>query len=408
MSEKTCIIIGASHAGVQLALSLRQGGWAGIILLISDEPVAPYQRPPLSKGVLDGSKSPDSIALRPSTLYEKSNIEFLLGHRVVRIDRQRKTIELADGNRLHFDKLALTPGSRPRTLPLTGHDQEGVFYLRSLADVEQMRPCIDTDSRAVIVGGGYIGLEAAAVLRKLGKEVTVIEAQPRVLQRVTSPEVSTFFERIHREEGVNIITGTGVASIAGSGRAEQVICMDGTEHAADLVIIAVGIVPNTELAVEAGLEADNGIRVNEFAQCSDPDIVAAGDCTCFYSSIYQRNIRLESVQNATDQAKAAAALLNGAPQPYEAVPWFWSEQYDVKLQIAGLSQGYDNRVMRGDSKQGRSFASFYFSGDQLLAVDAINRPAEFMAGKRLIGSQVILDKSRLQDESIPIKEFLPS
>jgi 3-phenylpropionate/trans-cinnamate dioxygenase ferredoxin reductase subunit len=406
MPERTCIIVGASHAGVQLALSLRQGGWTGKILLISDEPVAPYQRPPLSKSVLDGSKSPDAIALRPAALYEKSNIELLLGRRVTRVDRQNKTVELDDGNFIRFDKLALTPGSRPRTLPLTGHDQDGVFYLRSLADVEQMRPCIDSGSKVVIVGGGYIGLEAAAVLRKRGMEVTVIEAMPRVLQRVTAPVVSEFFERIHREEGVKLLTGIGVVSIAGSGRAEHVICVDGTEHAADLVIIAVGVVPNTELAVEAGLEVDNGIRVNDFAQCSDTEIVAAGDCTSFYSSLYRRHIRLESVQNATDQAKAAAAALNGAPHPFEAVPWFWSEQYNVKLQIAGLSQGHDSIVIRGNPEQDRSFAVFYFSGNRLLAVDAINRPAEFMAGKRLIGSDVVLDKARLPDESIPIKEFL--
>jgi len=406
MPDRSCVIIGASHAGVQLALSLRQGGWEGKILLVSDETVAPYQRPPLSKGVLDGSKSPDTIALRPEVLYQKSNIEFLLGRRAERIDRENKVVELDDGSHLSFDKLALTTGSRPRTLPLTGHDQEGVFYLRSLADVEQMRPCIDTDSKAVIVGGGYIGLEAAAVLCKLGKQVTVIEALPRVLQRVTAPEVSAFFERIHREEGVNVLTETGVASIGGSGRAEHVMCVDGTEQSADLVIIAVGVVPNIELAAQAGLEVDNGIRVNEFAQTSDPDIVAAGDCTSFYSALYQRHIRLESVQNATDQARTAAASLHGALLPYQAVPWFWSEQYDVKLQIAGLSQGHDNTVTRGDSRQGRSFAVFYFSGDRLLAVDAINRPAEFMAGKRLIADDVVLDKARLRDESIPIKEFL--
>jgi len=408
MSEKTCIIVGASHAGVQLALSLRQGGWSGRILLVGDETAAPYQRPPLSKGLLDGSKTADSIALRPAALYEKSKIDFLPGHRVVRIDRPSKTIELEDGSRLGYDKLALTMGARPRTLPLTGHDQEGVFYLRSLADVQQMRPYIDSGSKAVIVGGGYIGLEAAAVLHQPGMSVTVIEALPRVLQRVTAPEVSAFFERIHREEGVRILTETGVVSIAGSGRAEHVLCVDGSEQESDLVIIAVGVVPNTELAVEAGLDVDNGIPVDAFAQTSDPDIVAAGDCTSFFSTLYQRNVRLESVQNATEQARAAAATINGSPEPYESVPWFWSEQFDVKLQIAGLSQGHDSTVTRGDSRAGRNFAVFYFSGDRLLAVDAINRPAEFMAGKRLIAMNAKIDPDRLADETIPIKEFLPS
>lgn len=408
MPDKTCVIVGASHAGVQLALSLHQGGWAGRIQLVSDESVTPYQRPPLSKGVLDGSKSADSISLRPAVLYDKSNLEFLYGRRAVQINRQNQLLELDDGTQLRFDKLALTTGSRARTIPLTGHDQDGVFYLRSLADVEQIRPYVVSGSRAVIIGGGYIGLEAAAVLRKKGLEVTVIEAQSRVLQRVTAPVVSGFFERIHREEGCRILTQTGVVSIAGSGRVEDVVCADGREHSADLVIIAVGVIPNTELASEAGLQVNNGISVNEFAQCSDPDIVAAGDCTSFFSSIYNRMVRLESVQNATDQAKAAAAFLNEAPQPYQSVPWFWSEQYDVKLQIAGLSQDHDSTVIRGDPDQGRSFAVFYFSGDRLLAVDAINRPAEFMVGKRLIDQGIQLDKNRLANDSIAIKEFLPS
>jgi len=406
MPSKNCVIIGASHAGVQLALSLRQGGWAGRIQLVSDEPVMPYQRPPLSKGMLDGSKTAESIALRPQALLDKAGLEFVLGRRVMRVDAEGKMAELDDGSRLAFDNLAFTPGSRPRTLPITGVDQEGVFYLRTLADVGHIRAFVRTGHRAVIVGGGYIGLEAAAVLRRHGMKVTVIEALPRVLQRVTAPTISEFYERIHREEGVRVLTGTQVDRIAGDGRVEHVICADGTEHEAGLVIIAVGIQPNTDLALEAGLDVDNGILVNEFAQCSNPDYVAAGDCTCFHSPIYRRLIRLESVQNATDQAKVAAASLNGVSEPYRAVPWFWSEQYDVKLQIAGISSGYDDIIIRGDPGQGRSFAAFYFAGDRLLAVDAVNRPAEFMLGKRLAGQDLSIDKHRLSDETVAVKEFL--
>ena len=242
MSKQNCVIIGASHAAAQLALSLRQGGWEGRIQVIGDEPGLPYQRPPLSKDVLAGAKTAEAIVIRPAALYEKSDIEFAFGRRVVQIDRASKLLKLDDGASLHYDKLALTLGSRARVIPIRGSDQEGIFYLRTLAE----------GKRAMIVGGGYIGLEAAAVLRKLGMEVTVIEALPRVLQRVTAAEVSSFYERIHGEEGVRILTETVVSSIAGSGRVEQVVCGDGTEYEADLVIIAVGIVPNVELAEEAG------------------------------------------------------------------------------------------------------------------------------------------------------------
>jgi 3-phenylpropionate/trans-cinnamate dioxygenase ferredoxin reductase subunit len=347
MSQEKCVIVGASHAGVQLAMSLRQGGWSGKIQLVSDESVSPYQRPPLSKGVLDGSKTGASIPLRPQPLYEKSNLEFVQGRNAIHIDTHNQELELDDGTKLPFDKLALTPGSRPRVIPLKGSELEGVFYLRALKDVERIRTRIKQGQNAVIIGGGYIGLEAAAVLRKCEMNITVIEALPRVLQRVTAPKVSGFYQRIHTEEGVTIITDSQVVSIEGNNQVEQVVCSDGSRHQADLVIIAVGVVPNTELAADAGLEVDNGIRVNQFAQCSKHGYVAAGDCTSFYSSIYHRIIRLESVQNATDQAKIAAASLNGSPQEYHSVPWFWSEQYDVKLQIAGLSEGYDSIVVRG-------------------------------------------------------------
>lgn len=406
MPEKTCVIVGASHAGVQLALSLRQGGWTGRILLVGDESSLPYQRPPLSKGVLDGSKTAESIGLRPSVLYEKSSLEFLPGKRVTHIDRNIKAVSLDDGESISYDKLALTPGARPRIIPFPGIDLEGIFYLRSLADAERIRPCVEKGRHAVIIGGGYIGLEAAAVLSKCGMEVTVIEAMPRVLQRVTAPEVSAFFERIHREEGVQIKTGVQVASFTGNGHVERVVCANGDEYQADLVLIAVGVVPNMELAIDAGLEVNNGIVVNEFAQCSDKNIVAAGDCTAFNSTLYKRMIRLESVQNAMDQAKAAAASLNKEPQPYDALPWFWSEQFDVKLQIAGLSQDNDSTIIRGNPEVGRSFAVFYFSGKTLLSVDAINRPAEFMAGKRLCGKVLPFDRNLLSDEGTSIKDLL--
>jgi 3-phenylpropionate/trans-cinnamate dioxygenase ferredoxin reductase subunit len=405
MPEQTCVIVGASHAGTQLALSLRQGGWKGRIVLAGDEPVKPYQRPPLSKDVLSGAKSLEQIPIRPPGVLENAGIEFMLGRRVESIDRTRKTLYMDDGKIQGYDKLALTLGAYPSTIPLTGTDKYGVHYLRKLADVEQIRPFIGEGKSAVIIGGGYIGLEAGAVLRQTGMTVTVLEALPRVLQRVTAPVVSTFYQRLHDEEGLWVVTSALVTSIEGEDQVERVHCADGSQIDADLVIIAVGVLPNTDLAARAGLDVEDGILVDEFARTSDPDIVAAGDCTRHFNPIYQRRVRLESIQNAMDQAKTAAATLNGDPQPYHALPWFWSEQYDVKLQIAGLSQGYDNVVLRGDPETGRSFAVFYFAGERLLAVDAINRPGEFMMGKKLLLAGARVDKEKLADESIPIKNL---
>jgi 3-phenylpropionate/trans-cinnamate dioxygenase ferredoxin reductase subunit len=288
MTECTCVIVGASHAGTQLALSLRQGGWEGRIVLAGDEPVKPYQRPPLSKDVLSGAKSAGQIPIRPAAVLENADIEFMLGRRVETIDRERKILYLEDGAAHDYDKLALTLGAYPSTIPLRGSDKQGVHYLRKLADVEQIRPYIGAGKSAVIVGGGYIGLEAGAVLRQTGMSVTVLEALPRVLQRVTAPVVSAFYERLHGEHGLWVVTGALVTSIEGEERAERVHCADGSVYDADLVIIAVGVLPNTDLASRAGLEVEDGILVDEFACTSDPDIVAAGDCTRHFNPIYQR------------------------------------------------------------------------------------------------------------------------
>lgn len=401
----TCIIVGASHAAASLAPTLRQSGWEGAITIVGDEPHLPYHRPPLSKEFLSGAKSLDDIRIRPGEVYAKADIEFLSGMHVQSIDRDAKEIHLANGNRLRYDKLALTVGSRVRRVDLPGVDLAGVHYLRTIADVEAIRADVRAGANAVIVGGGYIGLETAAVLRKQGMNVTVVEMMERVMQRVTAPELSEFYTRVHTEEGVRILCGAGVSSLAGSGRVQGVVCSDGSELDADLVIIGVGIVPNVELAREAGLKVENGIVVDEFTRTSDPDIVAAGDCTWHYIRIYDRWIRLESVQNATDQGRAAAMNLCGKEQPYNALPWFWSDQYNLKLQIAGLSQGYDQVVIRGDRDKGRSFAAFYLKEGAVIAVDAVNRPPEFMMGKRLITAKSAVDPDRLADESVPVKEL---
>ncbi len=404
--SQTCIIIGASHAAAQLAPTLRQEGWEGRIVVIGDEAWIPYHRPPLSKTFLSGEKTMDEIYIKPQNVYDNADVEFMLNTRVESIDRENKSVTLDNGETLNWDKLALTTGSRVRKIDMPGVDLEGIYYLRDAADVDRIRSRTGEGKKAVIIGGGYIGLETAAVLRKLGMEVTVIEMMERVLQRITTPEISAFYQRIHLEEGVNILCGVGLEAFEGEGSVQKVVCNDGSTHDADLVVIGVGILPNVELAEAAGLEVNNGIVVDKFARTSDPDIVAAGDCTFHPNAFYGRDIRLESVQNASDQARTAALSLCGKDQAYDALPWFWSDQYDLKLQIAGLSQGYDEVVIRGDIEGSRSFAAFYLKDGVIISVDAVNKPPEFMMGKRLISGKVSPDRDKLADASVPIKELM--
>lgn len=405
MSDRSCIIIGASLAGAQLAVSMRQEGWQDRILVIGDEPFLPYHRPPLSKTYLSGEKKVDDLLIRPEAQYEKVGIEFLLGQHVRDVDRENRTVTLSHGEVFAYGKLALTTGARVRKLDIPGSDLKGVLYLRDISDVEQIRHFIGRDRKAVIIGGGYIGLETAAMLNSMGQSVTVLEAADRVLNRVTAPELSEFYTRVHREEGVRMETGIKITGFSGDGRVREIRC-DGTAYAADYVIIGIGVIPNTELAADAGLEVDNGICVDESCMTSDPSIASAGDCASFFSSIYQRNLRLESVQNAQDQARVAAAALCGRPIQYNALPWFWSDQYDLKLQIAGLSQGYDDLVIRGDPEGSREFAAFYFRDDRVIAVDAVNSPREFMIGKQIISKGLEIDKSRLQDTAVGMKDLV--
>ena len=405
MSE-SFVIVGASHAAAMLAPSLRQQGWQGRIIVIGAEASIPYHRPPLSKDYLAGAKSLEEILIRPAKVYEKSEVEFILETSVESIDRDNKTVRLSNNENLSYDKLALTVGSKVRKVNLPGVDLDGVFYLRDLKDVERISAYISPGANAVIVGGGYIGLETAAVLNGKGMNVTVLEMMERVLQRVTAPALSEFYTRIHEEEGVSIRCSTGVTGFTGNGRVAKVLCSDGSEFSADLVIIGVGILPNTALAEAAGLQVDNGIVVNARVQTSDPDIFAAGDCTFHHNPVYDRWVRLESVQNATDQSRVIAGAACGKEMSYNTVPWFWSEQYDLMLQIAGLSQGYDEIITRGDPGNGRSFAAFYLRAGRVIAVDAVNRPQEFMFTKKLIPAQKTMDKEKLADADVPIKELL--
>ncbi|PYY72510.1 pyridine nucleotide-disulfide oxidoreductase [Pseudomonas jessenii] len=406
MSNEHVVVIGGSHGAAQLVASLRQEGWTGKISLVSAEPIVPYHRPPLSKTYLAGEQHQDEILIRPANFYEGAEVDLVLGSRVIAINREDKSITLHDGGKISYDKLALTTGAKVRRLALPGDHLQGVLYLRDLGDVDRIRQFTGNGKHAVIIGGGYIGLETAASLKKCGMHVTVLEALPRVLQRVTAPQISEFYMRIHREEGVEVLTGVVAKSINGEGLVESVSCENDLRLKADLVIIGIGVLPETKLAEDAGLEVDNGILVDEFARTSDHDIVAAGDCTNHFNPLYQRRIRLESVQNATDQAKTAAKSLCGKLEPYRALPWFWSDQYDVKLQIAGLSQGYDHVVVRGDWEKGRSFSVFYFLKEKFIAVDAVNRPKEFMLSRRLLAEGRTPDLTRLGDDSIPIQDLL--
>lgn len=403
---KHCIIIGASHAGAQLCVSLRQGGWEGDITIIGDEADLPYHRPPLSKDFLAGDKAIEDILLRPASVYENANVTMKLGTRIETIDREERTVLTEEGETLSYDKLVLATGARVRRLPVPGGELDGVFYLRDTKDVRAIKDAVEAGKHAVIIGGGYIGLETAASLRKQGMEVTVLEAMPRILQRVTAPELSRFYKRIHSEEGVSILEGVMASEILQVGTALSVETSCEQSFAADMVIIGIGVIPNIELAEMAGLDVGNGIEVNEFCQTSDPDIYAAGDVTWHFNPVYERHIRLESVPNATEQAKTAALHINGKPKPYNSLPWFWSDQFDLKLQIAGLSEGYDDIVIRGDIEGSRNFAAFYFKGDKILAVDAVNSPREFMFTKMALTKGQGLDKTILSNPEADLKSAI--
>ena len=401
------IIVGASHAGVGMALQLRREGWQGGIRLLGEESYLPYHRPPLTKDFLAGDKSAEQICLRPEKVYIDNNIDLLLGQKASKLDCAQKTIQLADGGTLAYHKLALCTGARARRLPLA-EGLAGLHYIRSLDQVIALKHALKDGSRVVIIGGGYIGLEAAAVLCQARHEVTVVEMAARVLQRVTSPQMSDYMTSLHEAHGVRIITGSGVQDIQGGKQVERVIIDGGDSIAADVVIVGIGVVANTELASEAGLQVDDGILVDASCLSSDPHVYAAGDCTRFPSKLYGRLLRLESVQNANDQSRVAAANMAGKRVEYDGLPWFWSDQYQVKLQMAGLSDGYDRVVQRGeaDLTHDEGFALFYFKGHTLIAADCINRPQEFMIARTLVSQRAAPDPARLQNPAISPKEFL--
>lgn len=382
--QEDIVIIGAGQAGAQVAQSLRQGGFEGPLRLIGDEPHPPYQRPPLSKKFLAGEIGAEGLWLRPPAFFTTNNIDHIPNTRVVAIDRGAKRLTLANGDTLPYGKLVLATGTNARLLTLEGADKKGVVTLRSIADVDVIRNILQKSSSVAIIGAGYIGLEVAAVAKSLGKSVTVIEAQDRPMKRVVSQAVSDYFSGLHKARGIELRLNTGIEAIEGGDSVTGVRLSTGETVPAELVLVAVGAEPNDHLAAEAGLEVDNGILVDGCGQTSDPDIFAAGDCTRFYSNRYQRSVRMESVQNAIDQAKAVAQALLGQEVDYDPLPWFWSDQYDIKLQIAGLSEGYDDTKIVGSTDDSKFYVAYLHDG-RLIAVDSINSPRSHMMARRVIG-----------------------
>lgn len=385
------VVVGAGQAGVQAAQTLRQKGYEGELVMLGNEPQPPYQRPPLSKKFLSGEVEPGALFIRPEAFFEMNNIDLKLNAQVDRIDLENKSVTLASGGAVTWDKLLLATGTRARDLPLPGADLEGVVTLRSIDDVELIKKLFVPGKKLVVIGGGYIGLEVTAVAKGMGLDVVVLESQERLLKRVVSPDVSSFFHNLHAGRGAELHCGTGVTSIEGEdGKVTGVKLADGTELPCDLVLSAVGAVPNSELAAAAGLDVDDGILVDGAGQTSHEDVYACGDCVRFFSERYGRSIRLESVQNAIDQAKAVAVALtdpaNDHSHDYDPLPWFWSDQHHIKLQIAGLSNGYDEAVLVGDTSAD-SFYVAYLEKGKLIAVDSINHPRSHMMARRVIGQE---------------------
>ena len=397
------VVIGAGQAGAALTAKLRELGYDGELTLVGAEPEPPYQRPPLSKAYLLGEMTKDRLYLRPREFYAEHRIELLTGSEAVEIDRPAQVVQVA-GRDLPYDALALTTGSRARNLPAAvGGDLDGVVTVRTLADVDAMAPRLRDGARVLIVGGGYIGLEAAAVAAKQGLKVTLVEMSDRILCRVAARQTADYFRALHTAHGVDIREGIGLEQLTGKGAVSGAVLSDGSTLDVDFVIVGSGIRPEDRLANAAGLDTDIGVLVDRFGQTSDPAIWAAGDCTVF--PYRDQPIRLESVQNAIDQAEAVAANMLGANTPYDPKPWFWSDQYDVKLQITGLNLGFDRVIVRPGAREGTA-SHWYYRADELLAVDAMNDPRAYMVGKRLIDAGRTADPASVADPGVELKSLL--
>ncbi|PBN42012.1 FAD-dependent oxidoreductase [Sphingobium sp. D43FB] len=400
------LIVGAGHAGAQLAVALCQRKFEGTIAIVGDEPDPPYERPPLSKDYFSGDKSFERILIRPATFWRERSIEMLLGHRVEYVLPDQHRVALSNGSFIEYGSLVWATGGSPRKLTCPGHHLSGVHYVRTRADVDLMKAELSDVRKVVVVGGGYIGLESAAVLRKLGKEVTLVEALDRVLARVAGEPLSRFYEAEHGNRGVHVRLSTQVECLEGEGgRISGVRLATGELLSADMVIVGIGIIPATEALAAAGVANSNGILVDELCRTSVSDIFAVGDCAAHANRYAQgATIRLESVQNANDQAATVAKYLTGDSEPYDAVPWFWSTQFDLKLQTVGLSTGYDQTVLRGEPAS-RAFSLIYLRGGRVIALDCVNVARDYVQGKALVQGALVISAERLADASTPLKEL---
>ena len=403
MIEKV-VVVGAGQAAAQCIETLRKNGFSGSIALVGDEPHLPYQRPPLSKKYLTGELGPDRLNLRHLPFYTEHQVQLHLGRRATQIDRTSREVFLDEGDRLRYDALVLATGSVPRRLTLPGSELAGVHYLKTIADADRLRSELVPGQRAVIIGGGYIGLEAAATLRQLGMEVTVLEMADRVMNRVVAEPVSRYYEAEHAGHGVRLLLRASVTALQGDaqGRVRAVLSSAG-EIEAHLVIVGIGVLADDALARAAGLDCDNGVLVDEYCRSSDPSIYAIGDCSNHPSVHYGRRVRLEAVNNAFDQGSTAALNILGGAQRHDRVPWFWSDQYHHKLIIVGLSQGHDRMVLRGNPAQ-HSFSCCYLKDGELLAIETVNQPRDQMAARKLIAAHARLDPDKLADASIALKD----
>ena len=403
------LIVGAGHGGAQAALMLRQQKFEGTIALLGDEPEPPYERPPLSKEYFSGEKSFDRILIRPATFWGERNVDLLLGRRVVSVDTAAHEVTLTDGSRLGYGKLIWATGGSPRRLACEGHDLKGVHAVRTRADVDAMLGELEQTSSVVVIGGGYIGLEAAAVLSKFGKKVTVLEALDRVLARVAGEPLSRFYETEHRAHGVDVRLGVTVDCIMEKdARATGVRLADGSILPADMVIVGIGIIPAVEPLLAAGAAGGNGVDVDELCRTSLPDVFAIGDCAMHANDFADgARIRLESVQNANDQATTVAKAITGQPAPYHAVPWFWSNQYDLRLQTVGLSLGFDEAIVRGDPAA-RSFSVVYLKQGRVLALDCVNATKDYVQGRALVTGRLTPPREQLADPEVPLKSLIPA
>lgn len=403
MPPPVVAIIGAGQGGFQTAASLREGGFDGRIVLIGDEACLPYQRPPLSKSYLAGQSPLAELWLRPQSFYDRDEIEYLAGETVAAIDRPGRRLRLASGREIACDHVVLAAGARNRPLPVPGADLDGVLPLRTLADADRLRERLSIAREVVVVGAGFIGLEFAAVAGALGVGVHIVELTREPMGRVVSAEISRFYARAHRQWGAGLLLGAGAARILGAeGKAVAVETTDGRRLAADLVLVCIGVVPNAELAAAAGLAVDNGIAVDAALATADPAIFAIGDCANFPTRFAPARVRLESVQNCVDQARAVAARLAGKPVAYDKVPWFWSDQRDLKLQIAGLTIGHDRAVLRGDPESG-GFSVFCFRDGRLAGVESVNRPLDHMIARRLLADEPRLTPDEAADPDFDLK-----